>query len=89
MIIYLWTEHGGNTLPDCPNDGFPQITQWIARKEPNDVNWETNCGCTYPPISIWYGDFSPLGMYILFTKHFKVNFRLTQFIFCLFQAAWK
>ena len=67
-------------------DNFPTKANY-----PNDiVTWEQkNCDCVYPVISKWYGDFSPFGMYILFTKHFKVNFRLTPFTTCLFQAAWK
>ena len=100
-ILYLWTDwtKGDNSFPDCPNKDLSEM-KWIVQqwdnfpKKANGQNgiitWEkSTCHCTYPVISIWYGDFSPFGMYILFTKHFKVNFGLTPFTTCLFQAIWK
>ena len=73
-ILYLktdWTK-GDNSFPDCPNQNLESGMKWIVQqwnnfpKKANEVTWEeNNCHCTYPVISIWYGDFSPFGTYIL------------------------
>ena len=84
-ILYLWTDwtKGDNLFPDCPAQNLKSGMKWIVQQwnnfptKANVVTWEQeNCDCHYPVISKWYGDFTTFGMYILFTKHFKVNFML-------------